>query len=234
MKKTVELTEPVYAHLWICDSGVYNTIGILYDFWLKIQGYVASWERTKFSKVDDVVAFWQSECSLVGNEMHDDTGKNAGHGFTACEIVIFWWTKMANAGNTGTAHVLGRWLNPACIGEDFSCNSQVRLVWQGLMHYFPKEPGMVTKIWTQHKIYMALDKKGPLFYNANGKKRQTCDLDGPDHGCSGADWWFQLDYSYDTELSDLRAFAMRFLDQKAQESAAEQHYSLVDNTQSKN
>ena len=51
MKKTVELTEPVYAHLRICDANVYNTIGVLYDFWLNAQGYVASWERTKFSKV---------------------------------------------------------------------------------------------------------------------------------------------------------------------------------------
>ena len=234
MKKTVKLTEPVYAHLRICDSDVYNTIGVLYDFWLKIQGTVASWERTKFSKVDGVVAFRQRECSLVGNEMHDDTGKNAGHGFTASEMVIFRWTKMADAGNTGTAHVLGRWLNPACIEEDFSYDNQLQLARQGLEHYFPKDPSMVRKIWTQHKIYMALDKKGPLFYNANGKKRQTCDLDGPDRGCSGADWWFQLDYPYDTELSDLRAFAMRFLGQKAQESAAERHYSLVGEVQSDN
>ena len=47
-------------------------------------------------------------------------------------------------------------------------------------------------------------------YNADGKKELTCDLDGPDHGCSGADWQFQLDYPYNTELSDLRDFAMRF------------------------
>ena len=43
-----------------------------------------------------------------------------------------------------------------------------------------------------------------------------------------------MDYPYDTELSNLRAFAMRFLAQKAQESAAERHYSLVANIQSKN
>ena len=141
---------------------------------------------------------------------------------------------MADAGNTGTANVLGRWLNPACIEEDFSYDNQLQLARQGLEHYFPKDPSMARKIWSQHKIYMALDKKGPLFYNANGKKRQTCDLDGPDHGCSGADWWFQLDYPYDTELSDLRAFAMRFLGQKAQESAAERHYSLVGEVQSDN
>ena len=71
-----------------------------------------------------------------------------------------------------------------------------------------------------------------MFYNAHGKKEQTCNLKGPDYGCSGTDWWFQLDYSYDTELSDLRAFAMRFLVQKAQESAAERHYSLVGEVQS--
>ena len=33
MKKTVELTEPVHAHLWICGADKYNTIGALYDFW---------------------------------------------------------------------------------------------------------------------------------------------------------------------------------------------------------
>ena len=43
-----------------------------------------------------------------------------------------------------------------------------------------------------------------------------------------------MDYPYDTELGDLRAFAMRFIGQKAQELAAERHYSLVDNIQSKN
>ena len=81
---------------------------------------------------------------------------------------------------------------------------------------------------------MDLDPKGELFYNADGKKKRTCDLEGPDHGCSGADWWFELDYSYDTELGDLRAFThMKFLGQKAQESAAERYYSLVDNVQSK-
>ena len=72
-----------------------------------------------------------------------------------------------------------------------------------------------------------------MFYNADGKKKRTCDLKGPDHGCSGADWWFDLDYPYDTELGDLRTFAMKFLDQKTQESAAERHYSLVDYVQSK-
>ena len=36
---------------------------------------------------------------------------------------------------------------------------------------------------------------------------------------------------YDTELSDLRDFTMRFLGQKAQELAAERHYSLVANVQ---
>ena len=46
---------------------------------------------------------------------------------------------------------------------------------------------MVRKIWAQYKIYMTLDKKGELFYSADGKKKQTCDLEGPNHGCSGAD-----------------------------------------------
>ena len=70
---------------------------------------------------------------------------------------------MADACNTGTTHVLGRWLNPACIKEDFSCDNQFQLAWQRLAHYFPKDLSIVTKIWTQHKIYMALNKKGPLF-----------------------------------------------------------------------
>ena len=35
---------------------------------------------------------------------------------------------------------------------------------------------------------MAFNKKGELFYNADDKKKQTCDLEGPDQGCSGADW----------------------------------------------
>ena len=93
---------------------------------------------------------------------------------------------------------------------------------------------MVSKIWMQHKKYKGLDKKGDLFYDADGKKKRTCDLEGPDHGCSGADWWFELDWPHGDALKDLRASAMRFLAQKAQESAAERHFSLVDNIQSKN
>ena len=123
-------------------------------------------------------------------------------------------------------------MNPAHIEEDFSCGNQLQLIQQGLAHYFPKDPTMVTMIWTQHKIYMALDKKGLLFYNTDGKKKRSCDLDGPDHGCSGAEWWYQLDYLYDTGLSNLRDSAMRILGQKAQELAAERHYSLVANVQS--
>ena len=69
-------------------------------------------------------------------------------------MVIFRWTKMADAGNTGTAHVLGRWLNPACIEEDFSCDNQLELTRQGLKHYFLKDPSMMRKIWTQLKIYI--------------------------------------------------------------------------------
>ena len=43
-----------------------------------------------------------------------------------------------------------------------------------------------------------------------------------------------MNYPYATELGDLRTFAMRFLGKKTQESAAERHYSFVDNIQSKN
>ena len=82
-------------------------------------------------------------------------------------------------------------------------------------------------------MYMALDKKESLFYNKNGTKKRTCNQDGPDHSCSGADWWFALDYPHDMALPDLRRFAMRILAQKAQESAAERHYSLTNNIQSK-
>ena len=42
-----------------------------------------------------------------------------------------------------------------------------------------------------------MDKTGSLFYDKNGKKRRTCDLEGPDHGCSGTDWWHDLPYKYE-------------------------------------
>ena len=106
--KTVELTEPVYAHLWICDTDIYNTIGAVYNCWLKIQGYVKKWERTKFSKVDGVVACRLTDCSLSGHQTHEDNGKKTNYGFTAEEMVSFWWAKMAEAGNTNRADVLGR------------------------------------------------------------------------------------------------------------------------------
>ena len=120
LKKTTELTEPVYAHLRICDADVYNTIGAVYDFWLKITGHVTKWERGKFSKVDGVVAFLARECSLVGNQKNEDTGKKAGHGFTTSEMVSFRWNKLGESGNTNTAHVLRRRLNSACIKEHFN------------------------------------------------------------------------------------------------------------------
>ena len=63
-----------------------------------------------------------------------------------------------------------------------------------------------------------------LFYNPDGTKKRTCDLNGPDHGCSGADWWFAIEYPHDGAV----------LAQKAQESAAERHFSLTDNIQTKN
>ena len=100
--------------------------------------------------------------------------------------------------------------------------------------FFAGDADAVNKIWTQHKTYMALDKKGLLFYNSDGTKKRTCDLNGPDHGCSGADWWFALEYPHDQVLPDLRVFAMRILAQKAQESAAERYFSLTNNVQSKN
>jgi hypothetical protein len=77
----------------------------------------------------------------------------------------------------------------------------------------------VNKIWTQHKLYMALDTNGLLFFDLDGTKKRTCNLHGPDHGCSGADWWFAIPYPHDYSLAELRAFAMRILAQKAQESA---------------
>ena len=153
-------------------------------------------------------AFKKSECSLVGNQKNEDTGKKAGHGFMASEMVTFRWIKMADAGNTGTAHVLRR---------DFSCDDQIKLARHGLHQYFPNDPSTVRNIWNQHKIYMALDKKGEFFYNADGKKKRTCNLKGSDQGCSGADWSFGLDYPYDTELGDLRTFTMKFLGRKAQQ-----------------
>ena len=73
-----------------------------------------------------------------------------------------------------------------------------------------------------------------MFYDKDGKKKQACGLEGPDHGCSGADWWHDLPYEYEKSLKDLRAFAMKFLAQKAQESASEQFYSTTANIQSKN
>ena len=87
---------------------------------------------------------------------------------------------------------------------------------------------MAGKIWTQHEKYRDLDPKGELFYDVDGKKKRTYDLEVPDHACSGADWWFELDYPYDTEVGDLRAFVMKFLGQKAQETAAERYYYLLD------
>ena len=171
---------------------------------------------------------------MLGNQSTEDTGGKAGAGFTALEMVNFRWIKVADAGNTGTAHVLARWLNPACVEEDFNCDGQIELARKGLEHFFPNDMVTVDKIWTQHKLYMALNTKGPLFFDLDGTKKRTCDLHGPDHGCSGADWWFAIPCPHDYSLAELRAFAMRILAQKAQESAAERHFSLTDNVQSKN
>ena len=158
-----------------------------------------------------MVAFLPRECKLIGNQKNEDTGKKADQGFTAVEMVSFRWNKLGEAGKTNTAHVLGRWLNPACIEEDLSSDAQTELARKGLEHYFPNDRKMVSSIWTQHQKYMRRDKKGELFYDADGKKKRNCDLEGPDHGCSGADWWFELDYPHDNTLCNLRDFAIRFL-----------------------
>ena len=81
---------------------------------------------------------------------------------------------------------------------------------------------------------MRLDKKGGLFYNNGREKKQTFNLDGPDDGCSGADWEVNLERPHDKALHNLRAFVIRFLAQKGQELATERHYSLVVDTQSNN
>ena len=85
-------------------------------------------------------------------------------------MVSFRWNKLGEAGKTNMAHVLGRWLNPACIEEDFNCDGQIELARSGLEHYFPNDPSTVRKIWTQHKKHMVLDKKGDLFFHTTGSK----------------------------------------------------------------
>ena len=92
-----------------------------------------------------MVAFRPTDCSLVGNQTHEDNGKEANHGFTAEEMVSFWWAKMAEAGNTNRVNVLGRWLIPTCFEEKFDCDDQILLAWKGLSHYFPNNPSMVRK-----------------------------------------------------------------------------------------
>ena len=120
MKKTLELTERIYATLRICDSGVHNTLGAIYDFFLKIVAHAEEWEETKFAQVDGVDAFVPEDCTLLGNQSTKDTVSKATVGFTALEMVNFRYIKLASAGNTNMAHVLARWLNPACIEEDFN------------------------------------------------------------------------------------------------------------------
>ena len=43
---------------------------------------------------------------------------------------------MSSAENTNVVYVLARWVNPACIEEDFACDGQIELVRKGLEHYF--------------------------------------------------------------------------------------------------
>ena len=224
MKKTGQLTEPIYAIMRICDSDVHNTVGAVYDFFLKAMAHAEEWEKTKFDAVDGVGAFKSEECTLVGNQSTEDTGGKANAGFTALEIVSFRWAKVAGAGNTNTAHVLARWLNPACVKEDFNCDGQIELarkgLVQGLVHFFPNNMDTVNKIWTQHKLYMALDTEGLLFYNPDGTKKRTCDLNGPDHGCSGADWWFAIECPHDGALGYLGGFAICHADPRTRSKGA--------------
>ena len=75
---------------------------------------------------------WRLSCEgnalyIVDNQKKEDTSKKAGHRFTAPKMVTFWRTKVTEAGNTNTVHVLERWLNLACIEEDFSCDNQIQL-----------------------------------------------------------------------------------------------------------
>ena len=84
------------------------------------------------------MAFQRGDSS-AGNQTHEDNGKKAAHGFTVEEMVSFWWTKMAETGNTNTTHVHGRWLNPAGIKEKFNWDDQISRDREGPHCYFPKK-----------------------------------------------------------------------------------------------
>ena len=97
-------------------------------------------------------------------------------GLTVLEAAVghvFRWIKVADAGNAGAAHVLARWLNPACVEEDFNCDGQIELARKGLEHFFPNDVATVNKIWTQHKLHVALDANGPLLCDLDGTKKRT-------------------------------------------------------------
>lgn len=233
IQKVLELVEPIFVALRICDSDA-PTLGIVYQLFLETQVAVEAWEETKFEPVKDGpagTAFERGKCTLLSSKNHEDTGKGTGDDWTAASILVFRWTKMHHASRTGLIHAAGRMLNPAFRDYDHSADNLKASFFKFLQFYY-NDAATADKVWGQWNEYQREDPKGDLFFT-DGVEMANCSWAGERRGLGGADWWASLPRRCEARWPELQKLAMKVLSQTSTESAAERHFSLVELVQPK-
>ena len=243
--KTLELVEPIFSALRVCDSDA-PTVGIVYQLFLETQQRLEAWEATKFENVKDGptgVAFREGECSLLSKRSHEDAGLGAAAGWTAAEMLVFRWNKMHGATSTGKLHAAGRLLNPAFRDYDHTMDNLTEQFVEYLKIFGSNKDDTgewVDKAFTQWQDYQTYkdvasdsDLGRQLFFNTDGTEKETCSWTGDTRGLRGADWWINLPFKWQQKWSNLREVAIKVLSQTSTESAAERHFSAIEVIQPK-
>jgi hypothetical protein len=240
--KTLELVEPIYAALRRCDSDE-PTVGVVYQLFLEVQEHAKEWEETKFDGVKTGAsgrAFDPQECTLLSNCNHEDTGRDAGKIWSAVDIVAFRWGKMDGATSTGTVHLAARHCNPAYRNYEHDVGGQAQLVKYLRMFKDNKQWGdQAFSEWQDYQTWARVspdDDLAGLFYigpDGSRVEKDTCSASGPAHGLRGADWWIDLPFERQKQWGKIREVAMKLLSQTSSESAAERHFSTIEQIQPK-
>ena len=236
IKKVLDLVEPIFAALRICDSDA-PTVGVVYELFLTVQQSVIEWEGTKFQPVEggdgDGAAFNKEKHSLLSLKNHADTGSGEDKDFTAADMVVYRWNKMHRTSRTGLIHAAGRLLNPALRAHDHMAD-EPRLDFQlrDFLRWHLGDEDLAHTAFLQWQSYQTEDYDGPLFYKG-GTEMPECSWTGEHRGLAGADWWLTLPLEKQDEWALIREVAIKVLSQTSTESAAERHFSAVQVVQPK-
>lgn len=162
------------------------------------------------------------------------TGRGADAPWTAQDIVSFRWGKMYNAGSGmgGKLSALAHVVNP-CFHADESPRDQGILEDAYAVLTYMLGQACAMAVWGELQAYLSTPKDSSLFVGADGLRHEDCDYAHPAaRGFQGAQWWFKVPPPHCFQWGTLRKVAMQVLKQTVTETAAERHYSQLDNTQS--